>query len=56
MQVTDGGAPLWIVSSADGENVDEPRRRRAIENIFEEVLRERPSKISAVQLLEDSRR
>jgi hypothetical protein len=36
--------------------IGELRRIRAIERIFEEPLRERPSKISAVRLLDESRR
>lgn len=55
VQVTDNGKPLWIlkpVNSAD----DEVDRLRATDEILDEVLRGRPSKISAVQLLEDSRR
>jgi hypothetical protein len=56
VQITDGGRPLWILKPADGANTDEPERRGAIEQIFAEVLRERPSKISAADLLEVSRR
>jgi len=56
VQVTDNGEPLWILHPANGTDTDEAERRRAIEEIFAEVLRERPSKISAVRLLEESRR
>ena len=56
VQVTDNGAPLWILQSANGTRADEPERRRAIDQIFDEVLRERPSRISAARLLEESRR
>ena len=56
VQVTDNGEPLWILHPASGSEADEPERRRAIEEIFDEVLRERPSKISAARLLEESRR
>jgi len=56
VQVTDNGEPLWILQPANGTVTDEAERRRAIEEIFAEVLRERPSKISAVRLLEESRR
>ena len=55
VQVTDNGRPLWILRPANGTD-DEAERRRAIDEIFEEVLRERPSKISAARLLEESRR
>jgi hypothetical protein len=56
VQVTDNGEPLWILHPANGTEADESERRRAIEEIFGEVLRERPSKISAARLLEESRR
>ena len=56
VQVTDNGRPLWVLQPADGSADDEAERRRAIDEIFDEVLRERPSKISAVRLLEESRR
>jgi hypothetical protein len=56
VQITDNGKPLWIVQSASGTDLDEAERCRAIEEIFEEVLRERPSRISAARLLEESRR
>ena len=56
VRVTDNGEPLWILHPANGTDADESERRRAIEEIFSEVLRERPSKISAARLLEESRR
>jgi hypothetical protein len=56
VQVTDNGEPLWILQPANGTTADETERRRAIEEIFAEVLRERPSRISAARLLEVSRR
>ena len=56
VQVTDNGEPLWILQPASGTGTDETERRRAIEEIFDEVLRERPSQISAARLLEESRR
>jgi hypothetical protein len=56
VRVTDNGEPLWILQPADTTLGDEPERRQAIEEIFDEVLRERRSKISAARLLEESRR
>ena len=56
VQVTDNGEPLWILQPADGTDTDEAERRRAIDEILDEVLREKPSKISAAKLLEESRR
>ena len=55
VQVTDNGEPLWILRSADGI-ADEEERLRATDEILDEVLREKPSKISAAKLLEESRR
>jgi hypothetical protein len=39
-----------------GGETDEAERRRAIDSILDEVLLEKPSKISAARLLEESRR
>jgi hypothetical protein len=55
VQVTDNGKPLWILQPADSPD-EEEERLRATDAILDEVLRGRPSKISAVQLLEESRR
>jgi hypothetical protein len=56
VQVTDNGKPLWILQPANGSEADESERLRATDEILDEVLRGRPSKISAVRLLEKSRR
>ena len=56
VQVTDNGEPLWILHPANGTDADEVERRRAIDDILDEVLREKPSKVSAAKLLEESRR
>ena len=55
VRVTDSGEPLWILQPADAAP-DEKARRRATEDILDEVLREKPSRVSAVRLLEESRR
>lgn len=55
VQVTDKGKPLWILTNANATN-DEELRLRATDEILDEVLREKPAGISAVKLLEDSRR
>ena len=55
VQVTDNGEPLWILQPANG-TADEEERLRVTDEILDEVLRERPSRISAVRLLEESRR
>lgn len=56
--VTDNGNALWVIQPANGkESPDaEKNRRKAIDEVLDEVLREKPAKISAVRLLEDSRR
>ena len=56
VQVTDKGEPLWILQPASGTQADETERRRAIDKILDDMLREKPSKISAAKLLEESRR
>lgn len=56
VQVTDNGQPLWVLQPANGNDSDEAQRRRDIEAIFEEVLNEKPSKISLSKILDDSRR
>lgn len=55
VQVTDGGEPLWILLPANAAP-DEEERRRATVEILDEVLREKPSRISASRLLAESRR
>jgi len=56
VQVTDQGRPLWILHPANGTAEDEAERRRGIDELLDEVLHEKPSKISAAKLLEESRR
>ena len=56
VQVTDHGRPLWILQPANGTDSDDEKRRQAIDEILDEVLREKPSRISAAKLLEESRR
>jgi hypothetical protein len=56
VQVTDNGRPLWILQPAQGTETDEIERRRGIDEILDEVLQENPSKMSAAELLEESRR
>jgi hypothetical protein len=55
VQITDNGEPLWILQPAQ-TTAGEQERLRATNEILDEVLREHPSKISAVRLLEESRR
>jgi len=56
VQVTDHGEPLWILHPANGTDADEAERRRAIDEILDEVLREKPSKISLSKIVLESRR
>ncbi len=56
VQVTDNGHPLWILQPAAGTATDEAERRRAIDEILDEVLREKPSKISLSKIVLESRR
>ena len=55
VQVTDSGEPLWILQPAIAAP-DEVERRRATVEILDEVLQEKPSRVSAARLLEESRR
>jgi hypothetical protein len=55
VQVTDHGQPLWIIRPANGA-AGETKRQHDTNQILDEVLRERPSKVSAARLLEESRR
>lgn len=56
VQVTDNGEPLWILQPASGTEADEEGRRRAIDELLDEVLREKPSKISLSKIVLESRR
>ena len=56
VQVTDNGQPLWIIQPANGTNADEEKRRREIDEVLDEVLRQKPSKISLSKIVLESRR
>ena len=56
VQVTDKGEPLWILQPARPTDADEAERRRAIDEILDEVLREKPSKMSLSTIVLESRR
>lgn len=56
VQVTDNGRPLWILQPAQGTAEDEEERRRAIDEVLDEVLRQKPSKISLSKIVLESRR
>lgn len=56
--VTDHGRPLWIIQPTGGKESPgtEAARRQEIDAVLDEVLGETPAAISAVRLLEESRR
>jgi hypothetical protein len=56
VQVTDNGQPLWILQPANGTEADEEERRRAIDEVLDQVLRQKPSKISLSKIVLESRR
>lgn len=56
VRVTDNGHPLWVLQPANDTAANEERRRREIDELLNKVLREKPSKVSAAKLLEESRR
>lgn len=56
VQVTDNGRPLWIIQPANGTEADEEKRRREIEELFDEVRRLPRSKIPLSKIVLESRR
>lgn len=56
VQVTDNGEPLWIIQPANGTDTHEAERVRAIDELLDEVLRQKPSKISLSKIVLESRR
>jgi antitoxin (DNA-binding transcriptional repressor) of toxin-antitoxin stability system len=56
VQVTDNGEPLWILQAATGTDTNEAERRRAIDELLDEVLRSPRSKIPLSKIVLDSRR
>ena len=56
VQVTDNGEPLWVLQPANGTEADTERRRREIEELFDEVRRGPRSKIPLSKIVLESRR
>jgi hypothetical protein len=60
VRITDNGKPLWVVSPAVSEEEETPEeakaRRRWMDEELERMLKEPVSKVSAAQLILDSRR
>jgi hypothetical protein len=54
--VTEKGEPLWILRPANGTGANEAERIRAIDEVLDEVLREKRSKISLSKIVGESRR
>jgi hypothetical protein len=55
VQITDNGIPLWVLIPAESKDLDE-KEDRELDAFFDEVLRDKPSKISLSKILLDSRR
>lgn len=55
VQVTDRGEPLWVIQPANG-SLSDGERIRETDKILDEVLSEPVCPISAVEILEASRR
>lgn len=56
VRVTDNGDPLWILQPAKATHAGEAERRRAVDEILDEVLRQKPSKLSLSKIALASRR
>lgn len=56
VQVTDNGAPLWIIQPVGGTEADEDLRRREIELELAALLRRPKSKMPLSQIILESRR
>ncbi|HEY1788500.1 MAG TPA: hypothetical protein VGJ73_10110 [Verrucomicrobiae bacterium] len=56
--VTDNGDPLWVIRPAIEKESPAAAalRRKSIDEILDDVLREKPANVSAAKLLEESRR
>jgi prevent-host-death family protein len=55
--VTDNGRPLWVLQPADGTDAgDDERRKREIDELFEEVRRGPRSQIPLSKIVLESRR
>ena len=54
--VTDNGKPLWVLQPALAEEPDPMRRRQAIDEILDEALGQKRSKLSLSKIVLESRR
>jgi hypothetical protein len=55
MESRAGIAPAFALRAANGTDADEAERQKAIDEILDEVLREKPSKISLSKIVLESR-
>jgi len=55
VQVTDSGQPLWVIQAAE-QTADDPNRRRAVDEMLSDLLRERKAPVSLSRLIKESRR
>ena len=55
VQVTDNGKPLWVIQPA-AQEVNDEERAQAIDELLDEVMRARRTKISLSEVLERERR
>jgi len=55
VRVTDNGKPLWVIQPA-AQEAEDADRARAIDELLDEALHAPRSPVSAVALLEESRR
>lgn len=56
VQVTDNGQPLWVVQGVPPSEEDEAERKRAINEVLDELLRQPKSSVSLSRLIKESRR
>ena len=55
VRVTDRGEPLWTIQAAPVPD-DEEKRRREIDELLDQMLREPRSRVSLSQIIKESRR
>jgi hypothetical protein len=55
VEVTDNGQPLWVIQAAQGSE-ENANRRRVVNEMLDEVLREPKSRVSLSRIVKESRR
>ena len=56
IEVTDNGEALWIIQAAKSSAEEEAERIRAIDELLDEVLKSKSSKMNLSQIVIESRR